>query len=44
MPRVHDFQPSFNGGEYTPRLAARLDFSKYRSGLALCENIVPIFG
>ena len=29
MPRAHDLQPSFNAGELSPRLAARLDFAKY---------------
>ena len=42
MPRIHDFQPSFNAGELSPRLAARLDFSKYRSGLETCENLLPL--
>ena len=40
MPRVHDIQPSFNSGEFSPRLAARLDFIKYPSGLKTCENLV----
>lgn len=42
MPRVHDLQPSFNAGELTPRLAARLDFLKYRSGVETCENLIPL--
>lgn len=40
MSRFADIQPSFNSGEFSPRLAARLDFVKYRSGLATCENLV----
>ena len=40
MPRVHDLQPSFNSGEFSPRLAARLDFVKYKSGLKTCENFI----
>lgn len=42
MVRVQDFQPSFNAGELTPRLAARTDFSKYRSGLETCLNLIPM--
>jgi hypothetical protein len=40
MPRIQDLQPSFSAGELTPRLAARLDFQKYRSGLDTSENFV----
>ena len=40
MPRVHDLQPSFNAGEFSPRLASRLDFVKYGIGLAISENFV----
>lgn len=42
MPRVHDLQPSFNAGEISPRLAARLDFNKYKNGLELCQNFIPM--
>lgn len=42
MPRVHDFQPSFNAGELSPRLAARTDFVKYRAGLETCTNLIPL--
>jgi len=42
MPRVHDLQASFSAGELTPRLAARLDFQKFRAGLDVCENVVPL--
>jgi len=42
VPRIADLQPSFNAGELSPRLAARLDFVKYRSGLATCENLIPL--
>ena len=38
MPRVYDLQPSFNAGEFSPRLASRLDFVKYGVGLSTCEN------
>ena len=40
MPRVHDLQPSFNAGEFSPRLASRLDFAKYGIGLSISENFV----
>lgn len=42
MPRVHDLQASFNAGELSPRLAARLDFAKYTAGLEICENLIPL--
>jgi hypothetical protein len=42
MPRVHDLQESFNSGELHPRLAARLSFAKYPSGLEECENLIPL--
>lgn len=42
MPRVHDLQASFNAGELSPRLAARVDFAKYPAGLETCENIIPL--
>lgn len=42
MPRVHDLQASFNAGEFTPRLAARSDFTKFKSGLETCTNLVPL--
>lgn len=42
MPRVHELQPAFNAGELSPRLAARLDFSKYPFGLEICENLIPL--
>ena len=42
MARLHDLQSSFNGGEVSPRLAARVDFDKYRSLLDTCENLIPL--
>lgn len=42
MPRVHPLEPSFNAGELSPRLAARMDFVKYRAGLETCENLIPL--
>ena len=42
MPRIEPLQPSFNAGELSPRLFARLDFAKYASGLEECLNLVPL--
>lgn len=42
MPRIHELQPSLNAGELSPRLAARVDFAKHRSGLETCENLIPL--
>ena len=42
MARLHDLQSSMNAGELTPRLAARMDFTKFRSGLETCENLIPL--
>jgi len=42
MPRIAELQPSFNAGELSPRLAARLDFVKYRAGVETSENLIPL--
>lgn len=42
MPRANPLQPSFNAGELGPRLAARVDFAKYRSAGARVENLTPL--
>ncbi len=42
MPRIQGLTPSFNSGELSPRLAARLDFIKYPSGVETCENLIPL--
>ena len=42
MTEVHDLFPSFNAGELTPRLAARVDFEKFKSGLAELTNMIPL--
>ena len=42
MTRVHDLQSAFNAGELSPRLSARMDFSKYKHGLEVCENLIPL--
>jgi hypothetical protein len=42
MPKSNPALESFNAGELSPRLAARLDFSKYPAGLETCENALPL--
>ncbi len=34
--------PAFNAGEFSPRMAARVDFSKYPFAGARVENLVPL--
>ena len=42
MPRANPLQPSFNAGEFSPRMAARTDFAKYPLACATLENMVPL--
>ena len=42
MPKVHPISPSFNTGELTPRLASRVDFNKYPSGVETLENFIAL--
>jgi len=42
MPKVHPITPSMNTGELTPRLAARVDFNKYPSGVETLENFIAL--
>lgn len=42
MPRANPLRASVNGGEFSPRLHARSDFSKYPNGLETCLNIIPL--
>jgi hypothetical protein len=42
MPILQDLFPSFNTGELSPRLSARIDFAKYKSGTALMQNLIPL--
>ncbi len=42
MAKFHPFLPSFNTGELTERLAARVDFIKYPSGVEIMENLIPL--
>lgn len=32
---------NLNGGEYTPKIDARVDIEKYISGLRTCDNMIP---
>jgi hypothetical protein len=42
MPRASFVQTSFNGGEWSPLAQGRVDLAKYKNGLALCKNYVPL--
>lgn len=42
MPRANPIQPSFNAGEFSPRMVARTDFAKYPLACATLENMIPI--
>lgn len=41
MGLFRDIINSFNGGELSPRMAARSDMAVYQIGLETCENFVP---
>ena len=41
MPIVHDLKPSFNAGELSPRLAGRVDFTKFPAGVETLQNFIP---
>jgi len=42
MTRSNPLQAAFNAGELGPRLAARVDFAKYRNAGARVENLTPL--
>ena len=42
MARSNPIIPSLSAGELTPRLHARLDFSKYPAGLETAINVIPL--
>jgi len=42
VPRIDDIQTSFNAGEISDRLAARLDFNKYPYAAEVLENLIPM--
>ncbi|KKM22039.1 hypothetical protein LCGC14_1629410 [marine sediment metagenome] len=42
MTKIDPLKASFNAGELSPRLHARVDFIKYPSGLEECINLIPL--
>ena len=42
MARVNPLQAALNAGELSPRMAARVDFSRYASAGESCQNLLPI--
>ncbi|MHA1567549.1 MAG: hypothetical protein ACTSX7_19735, partial [Alphaproteobacteria bacterium] len=41
MPRANPLQAALNAGEFSPRLHARVDFSKYPAAAATLANCIP---
>lgn len=42
MAKVATLQGSFNSGEFSPLLYGRPDEPRYKAGLAICENMIPM--
>lgn len=42
MSKIRTLSRSFAGGELAPELQGRIDLDKYQTGLALCENFIPL--
>lgn len=42
MTKIRTLSRSFAGGELAPELQGRIDLDKYQTGLALCENFIPL--
>ena len=42
MGKIDPLQASFNAGELSPRLHARVDFVRYSAGLEECQNFIPL--
>lgn len=42
MPKVSPIQTNFNGGEFSEEVHGRVDSDRYKTGLAVCKNYVPI--
>ena len=42
MVNITSYQPSFNAGELSPRMAARSDFAKFQAGAAVAENMIAL--
>ncbi len=41
MPKASPLQPSFSGGEFSPKVKGRSDSERYKTGLATCLNYLP---
>ncbi|MGE0255081.1 MAG: hypothetical protein AB7N54_13060 [Alphaproteobacteria bacterium] len=42
MPRANPLQAAVNAGEFSPRMAARVDFARYEAAGAVVENLLPL--
>lgn len=42
MPKVSPLQGNFSSGEFSPLLYGRVDSDRYKTGLAVCLNYVPV--
>ena len=42
MPRATWIQTNFNSGEWSPLAYGRVDLAKYKNGLSLCSNFMPM--
>lgn len=41
MPKASHLQPSFSGGEFSPRVHGRVDNERYKTGAAKLQNYLP---
>lgn len=41
MAKVSPIQPTFSGGEFSPKVYGRVDNERYKTGLATCQNYLP---
>ena len=42
MPKANPLQAAVNAGEFSPRMAARVDFAKYPNGAEVLRNMIPL--
>lgn len=42
MPKANPLQAALNAGEFSPRMAARVDFGKYPAGCEVLRNMIPL--
>ncbi len=42
MPKVSPLQNNFSAGEFSPLLVGRVDADRYKSGLRICQNQIPL--